>query len=688
MKRTVSIFLAVLMLLTAAPLAGVANTDWGELFAPKAEAATTYKVGDHILYGTYPQSEVKDSALLKKLNATCTLWHYYDYYIESTQTDFMQYRDAMIDGTKYRAVRFSQYRPKWTDGSSSASNSNQYDNGYNTNITYWFRYDPISWRVLDPSTGLIMAETILDSQDYYHFEDNRIIDGKTVYASNYEYSSIRNFLINDFYNTAFTDTQKNNIATTHLENEAVYSTIYDSADTDDKIYLLSYQDMLNTSYGFISGPGYNDTAREAKGSDYAKAQGLWVYRSSGSSHDGNSDWRLRSPYKNDNASNVDRDGYIRSYGYYVSNTYDGIRPTCNLIHLKSDSSTSVISEHNLKAVKAKAATCKATGMKAHYKCSVCGKLFTDKAGTKATTARKLIIAKTGHSYKNIVTKATLTKNGKIIPTCSVCGAKKAATVIPKASNVSVQYSAYAYSGKVKSLKIIVRDSKGKDIASSNYTLSWSNASPKAIGNYTVTVKFKGNYSGSKTLSFKIIPAKVTNLKAAVESKKIRVTATTIKLTWSKVAGAKYYAVQYSKDGKNWSFATKATTATSFIVKNLKAGTKYKFRVKALDSSKKFSGKYSEILTKWTLCANPTITLKSTKSKTATVSWSRLTGAKNYIIATSTNGKDWKKIKTTTALSYTITGLTGGKYIYVKVQAQNADKLNGAYSSVKSVKVKR
>ena len=312
-------------------------------------------------------------------------------------------------------------------------------------------------------------------------------------------------------------------------------------------------------------------------------------------------------------------------------------------------------------------------------CSTCG---VELSRTEMTTE------KTAHSYANKVTKATPTADGKIIPTCSVCGAKKAVTVIPKASNVSVQYTAYAYSGKVKSPKIIVKDSKGNDIASSNYTLSWSNASPKAIGNYTVTVKFKGNYSGSKTLSFKIIPAKVTNLKAAVESKKIRVTATTIKLTWSKVAGAKYYAVQYSKDGKNWSFATKATTATSFIVKNLKAGTKYQFRVKALDSTKKFSGAYSAVLTKRTLCAAPAITLKSTKSKTATVSWKKVTGAKKYIIETSTNGKTWKKIKTTTALSYTITGLTGGKKIYVKVQAQNADKLNGAFSSVKSVTVKK
>ena len=287
-----------------------------------------------------------------------------------------------------------------------------------------------------------------------------------------------------------------------------------------------------------------------------------------------------------------------------------------------------------------------------------------------------------HKYKTVITKATTTKNGNKVPTCSLCGKTKTATTIAKASNVKMEYSAYAYSGKVKSPKVIVKDSSGKTISSSNYTLSWSNSKPKSIGKYSVTVKFKNYYSGSKKLTFKIIPGKVTGLKQA------KVTATTMKLSWSKVTGAKYYAVQYSKDGKTWSFATKATSAVSFIVKNLKAGTKYKFRVKALDSSKKFTGSYSSILTKWTLCSAPKISrLYSANSKNATVIWSKVTGAKKYIIFTSTDNKNWKKAKTVTSTSATLTGLTSGKKIYVKIQAVNADGLKSAYSGAWQVVVK-
>ena len=300
------------------------------------------EVGDHIQFGNYPQSEVKDSALIEKLNATNTAWKSYGYYSGNVSSDYMQYRDATVDGTKYRAVRFSQYRPScWTSYSPPASNSFQNDNGYKTNTTYWFKFEPICWRVLDPLTGLVLAETILDSQDYYHFlDDYRTIDGKTVYPSNYAYSSIRQWLNEDFYNTAFTSEQKSNIKTTHLENKSTFGYDYYSADTNDKIFLLSYWDMLNTSYGFNSIWSENDTARMAQGSDYAKAQGLYVLRSSGSSYDDNSLWRLRSPGKHNSASCVTSSSSVYDYGGNVDETYMGIRPACNLSHLKSDISTS------------------------------------------------------------------------------------------------------------------------------------------------------------------------------------------------------------------------------------------------------------------------------------------------------------------------------------------------------------
>ena len=54
--------------------------------------------------------------------------------------------------------------------------------------------------------------------------------------------------------------------------------------------------------------------------------------------------------------------------------------------------------HQLTAVKAVSATCETAGVKAYWKCSVCGKLFSDAEGKTETTMEKLAIPATGHAY--------------------------------------------------------------------------------------------------------------------------------------------------------------------------------------------------------------------------------------------------------------------------------------------------
>ena len=54
--------------------------------------------------------------------------------------------------------------------------------------------------------------------------------------------------------------------------------------------------------------------------------------------------------------------------------------------------------HTLTAVAEVPATCETAGVKAHWKCSVCGKLFSDVEGKTETTLEKLAIPATGHAY--------------------------------------------------------------------------------------------------------------------------------------------------------------------------------------------------------------------------------------------------------------------------------------------------
>ncbi len=267
----------------------------------------TEATGTIINFGSYPQSRVNDTVTINNLEGVTKNWKSYKYYSGTgdwddgnmTSSDYMLYADFLYGGEKYRAVTFSEYRPYGTGYTSSASNSNQDDNGYYTDNTYYFKYEPLKWRVLDASTGLIVCDSAIDSQAYNNYV--LYADGsywgdsnKNHYASDWENSSLRAWLNNDFYNTAFSETQQNRIKEVTRENKSKYDSTYDSNPTSDKITLLSYNDVLNTSYGFSSSSSADDTARQRKSTDYAQCQGC--YTSTSSSYAGNSWWWLRSPH--------------------------------------------------------------------------------------------------------------------------------------------------------------------------------------------------------------------------------------------------------------------------------------------------------------------------------------------------------------------------------------------------------
>ncbi|MCQ2462178.1 MAG: fibronectin type III domain-containing protein [Clostridia bacterium] len=326
-------------------------------------------------------------------------------------------------------------------------------------------------------------------------------------------------------------------------------------------------------------------------------------------------------------------------------------------------------EHKLVVIPAVEATCTTVGKTEGKKCSVCGTF----------TVAPTDVTKKAHSYKNVVTKATLTANGKVTPICSVCGAKKTATAIYMPKTFTLSATKATYTGKAIKPTVTVKDSKGNVIDAKYYTITY--ADNTNVGTATVTVKFKTNYSGTKTLNFTIVPKQVTGLKSSAEK------TTSLKLTWTKVTGAKYYKVEQSTDGKTWK-AVKTVGTNSITVSKLTAGRKYQFRVTAFDTTKKLVGKVSTVLKTGTLTAVPTVTLKSSKSKTAVASWKKVTGASKYAVYKSTDGKKWTKVTTTTKLTYTLTKLTGGKKIYVKVTAVNAYSKESAASAVKNVTVKK
>ncbi len=295
------------------------------------------QAGDIYSLGLYPQTKVTDSTTISTLNdssgilptsANSQSWTSYNYYISgSNTTNFMWYKDISVGEDLYRGVYFTSYRPYYTTSSSSTSNSYQDDNGYFINTRYWFKFEPISWDVLSVNEvegPLVLSSKIIDSQEYYHSTSNRTIDSETIYPNNYKESNIRTWLNDGFLNTAFSSTEQNLIKTTNVDN-GVYSTGYSTnqyatTNTDDKLFLPSYREVVNADYGFSTSEN-SHVSRVRSSTDYAKAMGVYVDSSSG-----NPIWRLRSPYNLSayGARLVYYDGYI--INDYVYRTGSGLLP--------------------------------------------------------------------------------------------------------------------------------------------------------------------------------------------------------------------------------------------------------------------------------------------------------------------------------------------------------------------------
>ncbi|MDE6658728.1 MAG: fibronectin type III domain-containing protein, partial [Eubacterium sp.] len=226
--------------------------------------------------------------------------------------------------------------------------------------------------------------------------------------------------------------------------------------------------------------------------------------------------------------------------------------------------------------------------------------YTTIKGYKGSTAEAYaqkygnkFVALCEHTYKTTTTaKATTKKNGSKVTKCSVCGAKKSSSTIYAIKTVSLSKTSYVYNGKAQKPTVTVKDSKGKKIAASNYIVKYS--SNKNVGKATVTITFKGNYSGTVKKTFTIKP-KATTL-SSVSAKSKGFTAKWKKLT-TQTTG---YQIQYSTNSK---FSSAKTTTvsknktTSKTVSKLKAKKKYYIRVRTYKTVK-VNGKSTKIYSSW------------------------------------------------------------------------------------------
>ena len=156
---------------------------------------------------------------------------------------------------------------------------------------------------------------------------------------------------------------------------------------------------------------------------------------------------------------------------------------------------------------------------------------------------------------------------------------------------------YTYNGEVRKPSVKVYDSDGDKVSSSYYSVTYASGR-KNVGKYAVTVKFKGKYSGTETLYFKIKPAgtEIDSVSAGSGYLKVEIVKRTKQVTG--------YQIQYSTS-KSFTDATKKTITsdqtTSVKLSGLKSDKTYYVRVRTyttVDGTKYYSG-WSEYVAKKT-----------------------------------------------------------------------------------------
>lgn len=217
---------------------------------------------------------------------------------------------------------------------------------------------------------------------------------------------------------------------------------------------------------------------------------------------------------------------------------------------------------------------------------VASKAYTGKALTQTPVVKvgtRTLVSGTDYTvtYKNNtnVGTATMTVKGKGNYSGTIT---KEFAITPKKVTPTVTLSAtsYTWDGKVKKPTVTVKAGT-KTLTTDDYTVTYASGR-KNVGKYSVKVTLKGNYTGSKTVYFTIVPKGTTLKTLTPGSKKVTVrwTKQATKMSSSVITG---YEIQLATNSK---FTTGKKTVTvsgygkvSKVVSSLKGSQKYYVRIR-------------------------------------------------------------------------------------------------------------
>ena len=179
--------------------------------------------------------------------------------------------------------------------------------------------EEIEWLVLDKQDGkmLLLSKYGLDCKP---FNEKKV-------AVTWETCTLRSWLNNEFYNTAFNNTEQDCILETHVVTEDAKWGRNPVNDTDDNIFILSIQEV--TTYFDPDAYVEEDTARITQPTAYAEANGADAYDwEKYPEWIGNARWWLRTPgYSIGTTAYIDFAGWFDENGTTVNrNNFVSVRP--------------------------------------------------------------------------------------------------------------------------------------------------------------------------------------------------------------------------------------------------------------------------------------------------------------------------------------------------------------------------
>ncbi len=168
--------------------------------------------------------------------------------------------------------------------------------------------------------------------------------------------------------------------------------------------------------------------------------------------------------------------------------------------------------------------------------------------------------------------------------------------------------------------------------------------------------------------------RVTGLKAST------VVNNSVALTWNNISAADGYRIQYRENNGTWITLSDTLQTNSYVVKNLKLGSSYSFRVNAYDlvevkvpllgviSSEKDHANYStEVSVSNSIGKVTGLKVASTTATKVKLTWTKVSNATGYVVQKKVDGK-WTNVKATTATTYVVTGLKPNSTTSFRVRA--------------------